>query len=177
MSINPDVLRDLNRSNKAFLGVVWPVIKYKCGGGEIIPVEALDDIEIADQLDMLCGIDIWQTIGGDGARGIASRVQFGTKNWETFTVRYRRDSGAKTEYVKRLEAIETGRFIYPYLTSQAYVTGDGRSLIGFGVARTVDIFDTIKQGNFIKRRSDNAEFLAVNFDDVCDCYTGLEEAV
>lgn len=163
-----DWMKDLKWSNKLFLSVVWDKIKDRCGGGNIRPVEIIEDNEIAKELDLLCGIDIWQTIGGMGARGIASRVQNNTKekfrgrsNWRTFTIRYKRHTGAKTEYEKRMEAIETGRFIYPFLMCQAYF--DFGNFLGCGVARTVDIFDAIDMGN--KNKSDN-EFLVVPFDQV-----------
>jgi hypothetical protein len=154
---------DLTTSNHLFLNFVWPKIATQCGGGEIKPVEIIDDNIIARELDILCGIDIWQTINGAGARGIASRVQdCQATNWRTFTIRYKRDSGAKTEYEKRKEAIETGKYIYPYLTCQAYF--DGEKFLGCGVARTVDIFNAIKLDKI--KKTSNASFLVIDFDDV-----------
>ena len=159
-----DWQRDLSKSNAAFLSAVWPVIKGKCGGGTIKPVEILPD-DISRDLDRLCGIDIWQTIDGEGCRGIASRVQFGSKNWRTFTVRKCRDSGAKTEFEKRKDAIESGgRMIYPYLTCHAYLT-DSLVVLGGGLALTKSVFDAITDHTKI-RRTDNASFYAVDFDDV-----------
>ena len=165
-----DWVKDLNESNRAFLNLVWPVIASQCGGGKIKPVEVWRGNALANDLDVLCGIDIWQTITGEGARGIASRVQFGPVNYQTFTIRLYRDTGAKTEYEKRLFAIESnGRFIYPYLTCQAYVTCKG-VLLGVGVAKTVDIFDVIKQEKVLHRRSPNSGFMAIKWSDVKDCW-------
>lgn len=164
---------------------VWPVIKGKCGGGQIKPVEILEDNEIARELDVLCGIDVWQTVDGEGARGIASRVQPSSKNWATFTVRRTRFSGAKTEYEKRLEAIKSGgRFIYPYLTCQAYI--DGEELIGVGLAKTAELYTVIEReverGNVLHARqkkaghcvwineTHNADFFCVRFDAVSGCW-------
>ena len=165
----PDWQQDLTWSNQLFLTEVWPRIKERCGGGQIRPVEILKDDEIAKELDVLCGIDIWQVIDGQGARGIASRVQNETReskkgiNWKTFTIRYsRNDTGAKTEYHKRKEAIETGRYIYPFLTCQAYF--DHGEFVGGGIARTIDVFNNINLRQ--KRTADNATFLYVYFDDV-----------
>lgn len=177
-----DWRKDLSESNRAFLDIVWPLIRNKCGGGEIKPVEILLDNAIANDLDVLCGIDIWQTINGQGARGIASRVQMSKKNWATFTVRRRRFNGSKTEYAKRLEAIQSGgRFIYPYLTCQAYVFGG--AVVGLGLARTVDIFSLIEgeiaSGRVSSQRRDrsvwineteNADFFCVLFDAVAGCW-------
>jgi len=161
----------LNDSNKAFINLVWPVIKNICGGGEIKPVEIISDNDIAKDLDVLCGIDIWQKISDKGVRGIASRVQFTNKQWNTFTVRKYRKSGYKTEYQKRLEAINSnGKYIYPYLTCQAYVSLDQSHLLSCGVARTKDIFHEVESGNYINRINpdDETGFIAINFMDVKD---------
>lgn len=157
----------LENSNRAFVNLVWPVIKKSCGDGDIKPVEIIKDNDIAKDLDVLCGIDIWQTIQDKGSRGIASRVQFGDKNWKTFTIRKKRLSGYKTEYQKRLEAIN-GSFIYPYLTCQAYVSKDETKLFGCAVAKTTNIYKAIEDGKFIHRVNpeDLTGFIAVRFDDV-----------
>ena len=160
MSYSTDWVNDLTWSNKLFVDKVWPVIRKRCGGGEIKPVEIMPDI-ISRDLDMLCGIDVWHTVPGAGARGIASRVQRGGRNWGSFTIRYKRASGAKTEYEKRLEAIKTGQYIYPYLTCQAYFDKD--KLIGGGFAKTIDIFNAIDLTN--TNKSDN-EFLIIPFKNV-----------
>jgi hypothetical protein len=158
---------DLSKSNAFFMAKVWPEISSLCGGGEIKPVEMMDD-SISKDLDMHCGIDLWQTVEGSGCRGIASRVQFGDKNWRTFTIRKSRDSGSVTEYQKRKEAIDSeGKFIYPYLTCHAYSTMDG-DLIGGGIARTKDVFNAINEST-ITNRTINASFYAVRFDDV-ECF-------
>lgn len=161
----------LNDSNKAFINLVWPVIKNVCDGGEIKPVEIIRDNDIAKDLDVLCGIDIWQKISDKGVRGIASRVQFTNKPWNTFTVRKYRKSGHKTEYHKRLEAINSnGKYIYPYLTCQAYVSLDKLHLLSCGVARTKDIFDVVEAEKYINRinSEDSTGFIAINFSDVKD---------
>lgn len=170
MLSSEDWIKDLTRSNKAFLAVVWPSIKAKCGGGEIKPVEVIRDNEIARDLDVLAGIDIWQTITGIGCRGIASRVQFGSTAWDTFTIRYSRESGAKTEYQKRLEAINSSRgIIYPYLMCHAYISMDDQ-LLSCGLARTVDIFDAIPHDAIRTKTTSNASFIPVSFSSVKDCF-------
>ena len=158
--------KDLNHSNKLFLNSVWPEIRDMCGGGSIKPVEIIHDNDIAKDLDILCGIDIWQTINGAGARGIASRVQArkNNNNWRTFTIRKSRNGNEETEYKKRKLAIDTGKFIYPYLTCQSYFADD-RDLIGCGVARTVDIFNAITDKT-PTRSFDNAVFYYVSYDDI-----------
>ena len=67
----------------------------------------------------------------------------GHKAWDTFTVRFKRKSGAKTEYQKRAEAILNNRgYLYPYLTIQAYLNkrGDATSLLSCGVVKTKDLY-------------------------------------
>lgn len=160
---------DLSKSNKAFLEIVWPRIETIVGGGEIKHVEMLQDNALAKDLDIQCGIDVWQTIAGRGCRGIASRVQFGSTDWGTFTIRSRRFSGARTELEKRIEAIETGKFIFPYLTCHAYI--DNLQLVNAYVARTKDIFEAIKRNRYKTRQTTNAEFLAVMASDVDQCWS------
>ena len=161
------VIDKLKDSNRAFLELVWPVIASKCGGGQIRPVEVIQDNDICRDLDVLCGIDVWQTIGGEGCRGIASRVQWDMV-YQTFTIRSRKlYTGNQTEYHKRFAAIKSnGRFIFPYLTSHAYVNRAEYRLIGGALARTEAIFDAIERGQYTTRRTNDAEFIAVQVADV-----------
>lgn len=142
---------DLTVSSRLFLDVVWPVIKRKCGGGEIRPVELIQDQAVAKQLDILAGIDLWQTVTAAGVRGIASRVQFGEGAldkkhgcpYDTFTIRMERESGVTTEFDKRTEAIRSGRWMYPYLTVQAYCSEQPPSLYSVAVIRTADLYSYV----------------------------------
>ena len=85
-------------------------------------------------------------------RGIASRIQArprgdsGAFPYNTFTVRKSRDSGTRTEYVKRREAIADNEgYLYPHFTIQAYVEKwvEG-PLLSLGIARTSDIIYKIE---------------------------------
>lgn len=171
---------DLTWSSEKFVKLVWPIIKEPCGGGDIRPVETLTDNALAKEMDILCGIDVWQTLNGVGARGIASRVQRGI-SWDTFTIRLSRASGAVTEYEKKKTAIESGAFIYPYLTCHAYV--DSNNVRGIGLARTIDIFNLIeseKSAGRVSRETkdsgvwinstNNAEFIACSWESVPNCW-------
>lgn len=166
-----NVQRDLKRSSEAFINIVWPVVSGCCGGGEILPVELMNN-SLAFHMDVISGIDFFQ-IMPDGCRGIASRVQHSSKNdvnWRTFTIRESRiGSTGETEYEKRKRAIDShGRFMMPYLTIQSYIAKDG-SLLGCGVARTVDIFRAIEDGKFERGKYDNATFFAVKYKDIDGC--------
>ena len=161
-------VEDLTEANRDFMNLVLPVITPACGGGTFLPVEVMRDNEIAQDLDLMAGVDVWQRIDGEGVRGIAARVQQGSVNWGTFTIRQTRTSGAQTEYEKRKMAIESGRYIYPYLTCQAYVNNG--ELIGVGLAKTEDVFSAIDVYGWPQTNPhDGNTFLCVKFSAVNSC--------
>lgn len=165
-----DFKQDLSSSSEAFMRFVWPAIKSRLGGGEIVPVESVADKGMATMLDQRSGIDAWHLSQDKQVRGIASRVQWGTP-WNTFTVRYSRDSGAKTEYEKRKSDINSGAgWLYPHLTVQAFLSGDkanGGCLLSVGIIKTkslIDACDEILDGGIPAsegglRRTGNASFI------------------
>jgi hypothetical protein len=165
VSVGKIFKKDFEWSNEMFLKQVWPNIKYICGGGNLIPLEMSTE-DFAKQMDQMCGIDYMLVNDGLGMVGLASRVQKieNNKPWNTFTIRFDRDSGAQTEYEKRKIAIESNKYIYPYLTTHAYVNQNG--YVNCGVAKTVDIYNAINLNNI--RRNDNVDFLYVNFNQVKD---------
>lgn len=127
-----------------------PVIARLLKGGELMAVEGADDA-VCRMLDMTCGTDYFQVYDGLGlVWGIASRMQVidttrYSRPFDTFTVRKARDSGTKTEYEKRRDAIRHGG-VYPYLTMQGYVDGQTDELMSLGIARTTDIMDYVDRG-------------------------------
>jgi hypothetical protein len=139
-----DVERDLTKSARVFADVVWPAVAPLCGGGDLQTVESVTEKRFTDVLDAHAGIDAWQVIKQKSViRGIASRVQYSNRPYNTFTIRYRRDSGARTEYSKRREALlnrEKG-YLYPHLTIQAYVSNDAKTLLDAAIICTSDLFD------------------------------------
>lgn len=157
------VANDMKNSSTAFVTLVWPLINSWVGGGELLQMENVTDSNFAKMLDMKAGIDGWH-IHSDGMRGIASRIQKGWKAWNTFTIRMSRDSGAKTEYEKRETAIETGKYIYPHLTVQAYVEAWEGPVLSIGMALTCDIIIFIQKGFHTLRRTTNAEFAVCPWD-------------
>lgn len=133
--------KDLTKSAKAFIEIVWPQISSSSmiEKGELIAVESVTAKGFTKQLDILAGIDCWQ-IMGEGMRGIASRVQFGNTDYRSFTIRYKRPSGIPTEYEKRKLAIHNNKgLLYPYLTIQAYLTKDNK-FMSAGIIKTKDLF-------------------------------------
>lgn len=139
-----DVAHDLTQSADAFVRIVWPAIERIAGGGRLVPVEAVTTDDITRAFDVLAGIDAWQIAGG-GIRGIASRVQWGPKAWDTFTIRYERRTGAETEYTKRLRALtEIDRgWLTPHITVQAYINCE--ELLACGLVRTADLFSFVRE--------------------------------
>lgn len=158
------VAKDMDWSSEIFAAHVWPMIRDQLGGGDLLQMENRPDIELARLLDMQAGIDGWQ-VHHDGMRGIAARIQ-SEKEWRTFTIRASRDSGAKTEYEKRVTAIYgPDAWMYPAITLQAYRIVNNEGLVfSVGAAKTVDVFDFIKRGLHGHNRTNNATFFIVPWD-------------
>jgi hypothetical protein len=129
-------------------------------------MEGRPDSELAKLLDIKAGVDGWQ-IHKDGMRGIASRIQITPSNpYNSFTIRLARDSGTKTEYEKRKIAIETGRWMYPFLTIQAYAKSMSGPILSVGLAKTEDIVSFIKSGYHGTNRTTNATFAVCYWDNM-----------
>mgnify|MGYP000524116429 CR=1 FL=1 len=140
---------DLSNSTTDFERVVGPVLKDWTGGRNV-SVEASTDSELADELDQTAGVDAWNIKSDDIVRGIGSRIQYLSSSKletpaDTFTVRKERQSGAKTEYEKRLHAIQNGG-VYPHWTTQAYLTEPQGELLSLARVRTKDLIFHIKNG-------------------------------
>lgn len=147
------IQENINRSADDFLHVVWPIIKEHLGGGQIIPVEIVTDIEFSKEIDMLAGIDAWHVLDNNlGMRGLASRVQwkyidgriangFGKTGYHTFTIRWATASGQKTEIDKRFYAImsEPGEVLFPAYTVQAYLDKPKGAYLSGAIIKTREL--------------------------------------
>jgi hypothetical protein len=92
-------------------------------------------------------------------------------NWVPLALSKIKNHGRAYIFIGALEAINSnGKYIYPYLTCQAYVSLDQSHLLSCGVARTKDIFHEVESGNYINRINpdDETGFIAINFMDVKD---------
>lgn len=169
----PDVAKDLSDSQYEFHRLVWPALGERCGGGQILSTEGVGR-DLEQNLDVLGGVDAFQVLQGEGMRGIASRVQWHEPpmpdEYMTFTVRKSRANGAPTEYDKRLRAVENPRgFLYPHLTTQAYLSPPRRSgeLLSAAVALTRDVVRMIRDGeegfHYQVRETHNAEFYVLRW--------------
>lgn len=165
--------KDLSKSANIFVGQIAPLF-LKAYGGKLLHMETIKDSNFAKKFDQLSGIDAWH-IYKSNIRGIASRVQWGNPDndkypYETFTIRYLRDSGTRTEFAKRKQAINSsGGWIYPHLTIQAYTDND-YNLLSFAVAPTATIINVINADNFSNyNRTGNAIFAIVDWSkDICE---------
>lgn len=162
------IFKKLRQSAADFSRAVWPIVRNWMGGGKLEPVEAVCAADFASSLDVLAGIDAWQTVQpGGGVRGIASRIQYLQTPYATFTVRYRRKSGAETEFEKRLRAIEdpAACWLFPKFTVQAYLDQRGGSPLYVCQADTRNLFTYIKTNrDEVEERTnpqDGTEFLVV----------------
>lgn len=145
----------------------FPVIKEKLFAGcQFKNLESSDD-ETLLWLDRYAGIDYIIKKPDNQMIGVAARVQW-NKNWETFTIRYKLNSGTKTEFAKRVEAIDKGYF-YPTLTLQAYFN-DNITPIGAAIIPTIKLFDFIKwnEDKWYYQHTGNAQFIVVKWKHLYD---------
>ena len=129
----------LKKSMDAYRRYVRPVIG-RFISGRLIVIEGKTDNELAEMFDQCASIDIIRQ-SEKGLEGVASRIQFG-HNWRTFTVRYKRDSGSRTEYEKLVYAYKN-RLMCPKFTYQAYIEND--ALSGLAVVETASLLDYIEK--------------------------------
>ena len=140
----------------------------KVFNGDFEVVEGVTKYAMAKTLDQLAGIDLWYFNNRLGIRGVGNRIQFGDKNWRTFTIRKSRESGAKTEYEKRSKAI-TNEWLYPILTIQGYFDDKINKALGFAIAKTKDILWMIDNGYYYEQSTGSkqigqATFYVVDWD-------------
>jgi hypothetical protein len=160
-----DEFKDANTDFTAFHNELLKHIR----GDQIIDIETADT-KLAKLFDVYSGVDAIQVVDKQ-LRTIALRVQWGNA-WNTFTIRFKRASGAETEYQKRVKAIFGNKgYIYPYLTVQAYLDkrNDAKEILSCCVVRTEDLYKHIIQNmpNIRQRVCNEGNvFLYVDFDDL-----------
>jgi len=129
------------------------------------------EYELAKAFDNYSCIDYWYIESDRGIRGLGSRNQYDTE-YCSFTIRKKRDSGARTEYEKLTNAIKNG-WIFPYWFCQSYV--DSEHLMNAASCKTEDLIRYVQNGkekeDYYIRRCDNAEFYVVWWRDFRKKYT------
>src|SRR5262245_3311530 len=179
--MDSDVRRDLDLSGRAFVEIVWPIIRKWLGDCDFMSLEEIQKSELAQILDMYAGFD-GLLFYPEGVAGIASRIQprigidgkvaWNKAPYNTFTVRTKRDNGALTELDKRRAAVQSdGKFLYPHITVQSYLERWEGPLLSVAAIRTkhligiIDHPETTKKQCFEKRTS-NATFMAIPWDHI-----------
>ncbi len=125
--------RSLAVSEQALLNVRLP--------GTVISTE-YQTTELMRWLDRLAGVDAIIRTPEDTVYGLALRNQFvdcGNNPFNTFTVRYKLGSQHKTEYEKRMNAIQSRYLFYPQYTIQCYFDESGSFLSGAKM-KTKDLY-------------------------------------
>jgi hypothetical protein len=144
-----DVEDQIIKSRDAFVHGAWAKVSKAIGGGNIVPVEGEKN---KDFLDKYGGIDHWHVKEDVGVvRGIASRCQWTYKRFETFTIRIGNRAVERTEFAKRIYAMDHANdgWIRPHLFIQAYFDqpkGSYENMRYAGIARMDDILKIIRDG-------------------------------
>lgn len=135
-------MHDLKRSARVALTSL-PILQevFNDRNLQIMRVEDKDE-EICKMLDQTCGIDYFILTSEKHTYGVAWRCQFvnqltGKNDYHTFTIRYKRSSGIKTEYEKRKEAIKLDS-IYPFYVAHAYADEQTNEILRLAVTTTED---------------------------------------
>jgi len=113
-----DAKDDLADSRTRFEEIVWPKISDWFGDSPELHRTEDKSGDLRERFDRVGGVDYWVVEPDVGMVSIASRVQ--TYDKTTFTVRYSRASGNKTEYQKRIDQLNS-HFELPTYTVQAYI--------------------------------------------------------
>jgi hypothetical protein len=166
-----------------FRRAVIPVLANWLPDGYFVGVEDAPDHPAVRVVDKVAGIDGWYvSAGATRLQGIASRVQYGTEPYDSFTIRAKRRSGAPTELEKKLDALQRQdqHFAVPHYTVQAWVERrrTGRALHVL-LVRTQDLFEfVVAHPDRVERRrnpADGTEFIVVWADDLRDAGVDVKQ--
>lgn len=133
-------INDFDSANNSWNSIKKELDDLFGRSSDIRDIESMDS-ELCQMFDKTCGIDAIQFIDGQ-ARGVAIRVQWGV-SYETFTIRFKRRSGVKTEWGKRMEAITQDKgYLYPYLTIQIYLNNKSdNEILSICIVKTKDLYN------------------------------------
>ena len=139
----------------------------------LMPVEGKEE-EVCKMLDKTCGIDYFVLRSDSETFGVAWRCQWVEpgKEYNSFTVRKSRETGAATEFEKRKNAVKN-KSIYPYYVCQAFVNMYTNEIISLGLTTTETELDyivnpiTIKEIRHTGKEQDGqAEFYVLYWCDM-----------
>lgn len=166
-----DVRSDFEKENRVAKRLIAPMVIRMIGGEFYITETTSESVEFL--LDRHAGFDALHKTEDGLLRGVAMRIQFCDKAFNTFTVRTKRSTGAQTEFAKRVLAIEkhdTKGALYPWLTMQAYVSKNEKKLLSMAIIKTITLF-TFLQSNQANRKinpADKNEFVFAPWNDLGD---------
>lgn len=137
-------------------------------------VEGINN-DVCKLLDATCGIDYLNVYDKNNrVLGIANRIQWikpPYPPYNTFTIRKGRESGADTEFKKRVAQIKEGG-LYPELTMHTYVESGTDKILSLAIARTKDVIDYILKFNppirLSKDEHGTAWFYCCDWNDMID---------
>jgi len=137
--------------------------------GRIVSTEG--NGEIGRLLDMEAGVDAILDHPKYGLFGIGICIQYGL-NYRTFTIRKQRESQAKTEYTKHVDALLEDSITTKF-NIHAYIDEKTGTLHSAAIALTRDIYDCIEKGLCDVRMTGNgqigrATFYVVDWDTLKD---------
>lgn len=168
VAVSPrDWRTDLRRSAKAFSDLVWPEICPYIGGGQLRSLE----LETNNGLDQAGGIDGYQLLS-TGIRTIAQRTQFidDYAKPATYTIRQTRQSGAATEYLKRIDAIRCG-YDLPALVIQSYVSEERQFVWRLAITHGRPFYEYVfrHEEHWASHwaRDGSAKFMVVPWERIC----------
>ncbi|MBQ3451793.1 MAG: hypothetical protein IJG32_05985 [Selenomonadaceae bacterium] len=130
--------QDQEKSLRGFEKFIVPVLKTAFGAEAVYSTERHNN-NFETQLDCDFGIDALIVVDGT-IYPVASRVQNGT-NYESFSVRRSRPSGATTEFDKLSQAWRI-QAPMPTYTVQGFIDKDGQIAV-VGIAETIELLKYI----------------------------------
>lgn len=167
-----EVRGDMTDSAYDFGRVVWPAIAEPIGGGRCLSIEheSMRGNVLAQPLDGLASLDCLHIQETEHRmRGMATRIQWCDKSWDSFTVRHERSTGAIGEYEKLAHVLTSpGFYLYPALWIHAYLSEPRRQghLLAVGVCYTRNLWQFISGGFAYERQNpaDGNTFYVVPWD-------------
>lgn len=155
--------QDAEKSLSGFEKFTAPALKFALNAKIILPTERHDS-DLATALDQCAGIDGIIVNAAHWAFSYSSRVQFG-KNFETFTIRRSRPSGATTEADKLFHAWRI-QAPMPTYHVQTFISENEQSAV-VAVAPTVDLLKFVgKHSDQWRATRDGETFYFIPFNDL-----------
>lgn len=139
-----DVKERMGSSARWFRELVWDEIQHWFGDEVTLHTTEIQDSPVANDFDIVAGVDYWLSVGDAGMVSLASRVQY--VDYSTYTIRYERPTGVETEYQKRRRQYHNDDYELPTWTVQAYVDTTLGAIRNVAAVRTEELYDVVLAG-------------------------------